>query len=288
MSAGANGLTAAQITFFDSQVKAAYSQPGMLSRCAYVKRNMGAGTWKYPTVSRGQAKVHTPYSEIVPMGVTYTQVTAVPEKYVASDYTSIFDAAETNISEQAQLAGIIAAAIGRREDQILIDIWNATTMLTGHTVDTNVGGSGTGMNLDKARRAARALDDKGVPEDGRHMVLAAQAKEQLLGLTPVISSDFANVKALVTGQVKELMGFEWNFLAHGAGARPEGGLTVASSVRDGFAVHVDATGLGVVMAGKTTVDWIPQRRCWLTAQDYEAGAAVRDRDGVVKVQSTES
>lgn len=288
MSAGANGLAAVGIQFFDSMVKNAYSQRGLLRQTVYNKKNLGADTFKFPTVSRGQTSQHTPHQLVTPMGVTYGFATATPVDYVGADYTNIFDQAKTNVAEEEALANVIADAVGRRDDQVIIDGFVAATMLSGHTLNTDVGGTGTGLNAKKIRSAARVLDDKGVPEDGRYFAGSSRGKETLLEETPVTSKDFTSVEALVTNKLATWMGFEFKWLAHGAGVRPEGGLPIATSVRNSYAYHRDSVGYGILLEKAVTKDWIAERRSWLIAQDFSAGAVVRDRDGVVLVQSTES
>jgi hypothetical protein len=288
MSAGPNGLAAVGITFFDSMVKAAYHQKSMLRSTVYNKVNMGADTFKFPTVGRGVTAQHTPHQLITPMGIQFGFKTATPTDYVGAEYSNIFDQAKTNVQEEKELAGAIANAVERRDDQEIIAACVAATMASGHTVTTNEGGSDTALNAKKIRAAARVLDDKGVPEDGRCFVQSVKGKERLMDETSVTSTDFVATQALATGQLKEWMGFTFKWIAHGAGVRPEGGLPIASNVRDGFAYHRDAIGYGILIEGTVRKDYIAERLSWLIAQPFSAGGVVRDLDGIVKVQATEA
>lgn len=70
--------------------------------------------------------------------------------------------------------------------------------------------AGTPATLTVARviAAKRILDLENVEMDDRFLVINPYGLEQLLGTTQVTSSDYANVKALVQGQVDTFLGFK--------------------------------------------------------------------------------
>src|SRR5690606_36163051 len=119
-----------------------------------------------------------------------------------------FNQQKVPYKEQDKLAHIISSAIGRREDQLILDALDASA--TTNVVDTDVGGAGTGMNTSKLRRAAALLNARGVPRarGERFLVLSATGMEELLGTTEVTSSDYNTVKALYDGEVSHWLGFE--------------------------------------------------------------------------------
>lgn len=94
------------------------------------------------------------------------------------------------------------------------------------------------------------------------------------------SSDYQTVKALVSGDINTLQGFNIVVLDD----RSEGGLTVASNTVDSFFFARDAVGLAIGMDMKTSVDWIADRTSWLSNGCLKAGSVVRDSSGVVKVE----
>jgi hypothetical protein len=271
---------------FDSSVKNAYEAKGVLRRFAYFKKNEGVNTFNFPVRSRGVAKQHNPQQALMPSGIGYTNVTVTPSNWIATEFTSIFNQAKTSIKEVADLADLLVTQINRREDQLLIDIWNAATMATGHTVDTDVGGSGTGLIGDKIRRAKRVLDRKNVPKTmGRGFVHSVEGLEAMLGETEVTSKDFNAVQALNDGTLTRWCGFDFEFI----GEMDEGGLTFASgTIRNGYAVHMDANALGVNFEEQgSRVDWRADIYSWQSAVGYSGGAGVRDLNGIVRVQATE-
>src|SRR5690606_11951816 len=126
---------------------------------------------KFRKMGQGMAQSRgAPQTDVVPMDVSHSLQTATLTNWVAPEYTDIFDAATVNFQERTELAKTIAGALTRREDQLLIDAWDAAGAYAG-TVSTDIGGVGTDLNPAKLRRASRYLNQKGVPAQGRHIVI---------------------------------------------------------------------------------------------------------------------
>ena len=150
------------------------------------------------------------------------------------------------------------------------------------TVATGIGGSTSNMNLAKLLAAKKALDTKNVPADGRCMIIHANGLSSLLDEQELTSSDFASVKALVQGEIDTFLGFKFITL----GDRDEGGLPIPST-RTNYAFHRDALGLGVSMAQKTEINYVPEKTSFLVSSMFSAGAVSIDDDGIVVISSTE-
>ncbi len=159
-------------------------------------------------------------------------------------------------------------AIGRRQDQLILDALSAASG-TG-TVANSIGGSNTNMNISKLREAAKILNAKNVPSDGRHIIIHANSLAAMLEQTSVTSSDFNTVKALVQGEINQYMGFTFHVL----GDRSEGGLPIdGSSDRTLFAFHKDAIGYAEGIAPRTEINYVPEKTSWLVNALFSAGAS---------------
>lgn len=279
-------LSDAAQTLFDNAVKHEYQTMGSLRRKVTNRTGVVGDTYKFRKMGRGLAtKKVAPSQQVVPMDVTHTLQTATLENWVAPEYTDIFDQAEVNFSERQELAYTIAAGLSRREDQIVIDAMDGAGAYAG-TITEDIGGTGTDLNPAKLRRAARLLNDNGVPMSGRVMLHGAFQLEALLANTEVTSTDFNSVKALVNGEVNTFMGFEFHMIDDRSAY--EGGLSVTGDVRDCYAFHRDAIGYASAMEPRARADWVADRTSWLSIGMLKAGAVVRDTDGVVKVQCDEA
>ena len=279
-------LSAAAATQFDSQVLHEYQGAGSLRTTVTVRPGVVGDTYKFRKMGAGMAHQRgAAQTDVTPMDVSHSLQTATLENWVAPEYTDIFDQAEVNFQERAELASTIAMALSRREDQILIDAWDASASYAGTVVDS-IGGTATDLNPAKLRRASRYLNSKGVPMTGRHVAIGALQLEALLGQTEATSSDYNNVKALVNGDINTFVGFKFHMIEDRSAS--EGGLTVASSVRDCYAYHESSTGYASGIDPKTEVNYIAQKVSWLANGLLKSGAVVRNANGLVKIQCNES
>jgi hypothetical protein len=267
---------------FDEQIKAAYQETGILRPHVRVRTGVVGNTCEFRRYARGMATPRVPQTDVVPMNTAYAKRQAVLTDWNAAEYTDVFDQATTNVDEKPIVAANIAAAIGRREDQMILDALDAANPSVN--IDTNVGGANSGMNLAKLRRAKRFMDDRAVPQGMRCLVHSAEALEQLLSLPEVTSSDYNTIRALVNGELNTYMGFTLAMME----ARDEGGLPRTGVLRTSFAFDKMAIGLAIGIDYRNEVYYIPEKTSWLANGLFKAGAVSIDDLGVVEIQHTEA
>jgi hypothetical protein len=114
-------------------------------------------------------------------------------------------------------------ALGRAMDQAIVDaatgtaysgVAGATSVVMPATQKiasiNSAANAGAYLNVQALRRAAKILDANEVDESiQRFFAFNSTQKEALLSETEVSSSDFNTVKALVSGQINEYMGFKF-------------------------------------------------------------------------------
>ena len=153
------------------------------------------------------------------------------------------------------------------------------------TVSNDIGGTDTGLNTAKLRRAKALLDKQNVPMDGRCMLIHANSLESLLGETSVTSADFNSVRALVSGELNTFLGFRFITI----GDRNEGGLAIDGSLdRVVYAFHKDAVGLGVGMAMRSEINYVAEKTSYLVNGMFSAGAINIDDEGICLITTRES
>lgn len=276
----AQSITNAFVTLFDEEVKQAYQGEALLRGTMRTRTGVQGNTVKFPKIGKGVATVRVPQTDVTPLNVTYSQVTATMSDYIAAEYSDIFHQSHVNFDERRELVQVVSKAIARRMDQLCIDALNAAA--SPSTVATSVGGSATNMNIEKLRAAAKALNDNNVPAEGRHLLMHSSQLDALLGETEVTSSDFASVKALVRGEISSFMGF--NIIT--MGDRDEGGVPKPST-RTCFAWHQDSMGYAESISQKSEVNYIPEKTSFLVSSMFSAGAVAIDDEGIVKISCTE-
>jgi len=279
-------ISNAFVTLFDSEVKQAYQAQRALAGLTRERTNVEGSTVKFPKIGKGTASVRVPQTDVVPLNVTYAQVTATMTDYIAAEYSDIFNQQRVNFNERQELVQVVSGAIGRRMDQVIIDALTAasSTGTVAKTIaDDGSTGSASNLNVGKLRAAKKILDAKNVPMEGRTIVLHANNLSALLGLTSVTSSDFNTVKALVTGEVDTFLGFKFVTV----GDRDEGGLPLSSSDRTVYAFHRDSVGMAIGLNQTSRVDYIPEKTSFLVASMFSAGSVAIDSEGIVKITCAE-
>lgn len=279
-------LTQSQIQQFDDMVKHAYTQQGnMLRKTVRVKTGVVGSEYKFPTMGKGIATARIPQTDVVPMNISHARKSATLTDWNAPEYTDIFDQATNNVQEQRELGYVISGAIGRREDQLVLDALDAAS--TSLTVGVNVGGTGTNLNTAKCRLAKARLDRKGVPMQDRYAVVHANGMYGLLGDSDANTFDKNAIKALVDGEIQRWLGF--NFIT--MDDRDEGGLPLSTNTRTNYFYHGGvrgALGLAIGVDQRTEVNYIAEKTSWLANGLFKAGAVAIDPEGIVEVSTDET
>ena len=271
------------VMLFDAEVKQAYQASRALAGLVRERNGVEGSTVKFPKIGKGSATIRIPQSDVTPLNVTYSQVTATLSDYNAAEYSDIFHQAKVNFDERRELVAVVSNAIGRRMDQLILDALAASS--TSLTVSNDIGGTDTNLNVSKLRRAKKLLDQYNVPNEGRVMVISAAGLEGLLGETQTTSTDYNSVQALVSGSIDTFLGFKFITL----GDRAEGGLPIDGSLdRTCYAFHKDAVGLGIGMAQKTEINYVPEKTSFLVNSMFSAGSVAIDDEGIVKITCRES
>jgi hypothetical protein len=276
-------LSTAFVTLFDAEVKQAYQGEAMLRGAVRVRSGVEGSTYKFPKIGKGVAQVRVPQTDVTPLNVTYGQVTVTLGDFIAAEYADIFMQAKVNFDERRELVQVVSKAIGRRQDQIILDALNASS--TSLTVSNDIGGTDTNMNVAKLRDAKKKLDAGNVPSGDRHIIIHANSLAAMLSETSVTSSDFNTVKALVAGEINTFLGF----MFHVMGDRAEGGLPIdGSSDRTIYAFHKDAIGMAEGIAPRTEINYVPEKTSFLVASMFSAGAVAIDDEGIVKITARDT
>jgi hypothetical protein len=154
-------LSPAFITLFDAEVKQAYQGRAQLVAAVRQRRGVEGSTVKFPKVGKGVATVRVPQSDVTPLNVSFSHATVTLQDFNAAEYADIFNQAKVNFDERQELVQVVANAIGRRQDQIILDALAGSS--TSNVVDENEGGTDTGLNVAKLRAAKKLLDKNNVP-----------------------------------------------------------------------------------------------------------------------------
>ena len=261
---------------FESEVKHAYQGKKTLRECVRVRNGVVGYKVNFRLMGKGQATERTgPSSDVIPMDVDHSQPQAILTDWEAPEYTDVYNKATVNFDEVTELAETIAGAMGRRDDQTIID-----AMAAGG--GTPIAAGGTKLTVAKLRACAKALNAVEAPAEDRYFLTDHQGLDSLLEETEVTSTDYNAVKALVQGEVDTFLGFKFKVI----GTRAEGGVpSLGSNVFTYYAWHKPAVGHGVGIDMKTEVNYVAHKSSWLSNGLWKGGSVVIDADGVVPVNA---
>lgn len=270
------------VTIFDAEVKQAYQNDRQLAGTVRERTGVSGNSYKFNKLGSGVANLHIPQSDVTPMNLTHTQVTATMADYNAAEYSDIFTSGKVLFDERAELVKAVSMAVGRRMDQLVIDALDGAG--TSLTVANSIGGTTTNLNVDKVLEAKKLMDQQGVPAEDRFFLCHANNMAAFLDDSDVKTIDVNTTKALAQGTVDSFLGFKFIMV----GDRTEGGLAVdGSSDRTCLAWHKNACGLAINMDKKTEINYIAEKSSFLVNSMFSAGSVGIDTAGIVEVTCRE-
>ncbi len=270
-------------TQFAEEVTHKFQEAGNLRDTVRVRDIRGAKTVQFNLMGRGNAAERTTIHTAIPlMNITHQPVQVAVKNFTASELTDIFLDNQVPFDEKMELVETIATALGRRLDQVIIDTLVAATPTK--QVANNISGVAANLTIDAIRESAKLLDEDGVPDTDRTLIVSPSGLHSLLEDNQATSSDFNNVKALVSGDLDTFYGFKIKKV----GNRDEGGLPISINDRTGFAYHKSAIGLAVNMEPTVRIDWDEQYGAHRVTGFLSAGAGVIDDLGLVELTTLEA
>lgn len=266
----ATSITNAFITQFEAEVHMAYQRMGSkLKNLVRTVNGVNGNTVKFQKVAKGSANTKARHAEVVAMDLSHSNVSATLTDYYAADYVDKLDELKVNIDERQVVSQSAAYALGRKTDQVIIDVLDSATSIANNANSD----SDTGMSLIKAKNMMEIFNGNDVPDDGqRYWVVGPKQWSDLLDIDQFSRVEYVGANDLpFPGGItaKKWLGFTW--FTHS-------GLTLSSSNRKTLAFHKSSLGLGVGSDVKTEVNYIPEKVSHLITSMLSLGAVSIDGD----------
>lgn len=271
-------LTAVEQIEFDSLVHIEYRSEGFLLRDAVKYRdNIVGASVQFRRVGE-VISVPTGFGQAVtPQDPGYRPVVAHLVKHTTPISTDSVEELVVNFDVMQENAQLIAYAMGRRSDQIIINALDA-----GAPAPILAGGS----NFDYAKytQIIEYFENNGVPLRDRFVAMSANNFRALLMASQFTSSFFTQNRVLDSGMVRDYLGINVKIIPE----MTEGGLPKLGNIRTIFAWHKQAIGMASGMNFRAEINYIPQNTSWLANGIFFSGAVVIDPRGVIAVEADES
>ena len=270
-------ISTAFIKQFESEVHMAYQRMGSkLMNTVRQSKNVQGNQARFQKAGKGTAVTKSRHADVPTMDITHSTVDVTLSDFYASDYVDRLDELKTNIDERQVLSQSAAAALGRKTDQLVIDVLDAGTN------SNNIAHGSAGLTLAKALTTYEAFGEADVPDDGqRYFAVSPAGWADLLQLDQFSRMEYVGEGDLPYSggmTAKRWLGFMW--FTHS-------GLSISSTTRECHAYHKTAVGLASGSDVRTEVNYIPEKVSSLITSYMSMGATMIDNDGAVKVQITE-
>ena len=274
-------VAAIQNALFDSEVKHYYAETeNLLRMCTTARMGVEGKTYNFRTMGKILATERTsPSQDVVPQNPAQALVPCTLKDYDVSVFIDAFANRKVNFDERREAAYEAAGAINRKFDQIIIDAIDAEgSPLT--TVAATIGGAASNLNLAKILAAKAAADAAEWPRQDRYWLCHAnQINFGVLTDPSITSADYTSLRALDQGKVGEFLGFKFIPL----GDRDEGGLKIATGVRENYVFHKRSVGLAVNVDITSRMEWIPLKKSWMATSEFASALVVIDPRGLIVV-----
>lgn len=270
-------ISTAFIKQFESEVHMAYQRMGSkLMNTVRQSKNVQGNQARFQKAGKGSAVTKSRHADVPTMDITHSTVDVTLGDYYASDYVDRLDELKTNIDERQVLSQSAAAALGRKTDQLIIDVLDAGTN------SNNIAHGSAGLTLAKALTTYEAFGEADVPDDGqRYFVVSPAGWADLLQLDQFSRMEYVGEGDLPYSggmTAKRWLGFLW--FTHS-------GLSIASTTRECHAFHKTSVGLASGSDIRTEINYVPEKVSSLITSYMSMGSTMIDNDGAVKVQITE-
>ncbi len=298
-------LTQVQQTEFDALVKIEYRSRGFLLRdTVRLRTDVIGNTCQFRKVGQVIANPVGFQNTIAIQDPQFTAYTAQLTKFAAGTGVDSIQDLTVNFDTKRELAFVVAMAIGRRSDQIIINSMNNAVSYQPNVVDfvnggTNpipVGGTAaitaeTNMTYSKLRTVVSYFDQDAVPIGERYCAMTGSNLRNLLQADQIISRFYTSNDVVVDGTLnyKELLGMNIRVIPD----MSEGGLptitdTNGTAVRQCFAWHKMAIGMAIGQDMRTEVSYLPRETTWFVNGLFYAGAIVVDYRGFFVINCNEA
>lgn len=237
--------------------------------------------YKWPILGDADMQLRGAYSSLISATILdHTRVVTTFTEYALNLPVDKGEQQLVNADERSQLAKKHANAMGRREDQWVMDAMDIAAV----AADNDIANGGTNMTMAKLLQIKFRFDVKDVPADQRVVLMYPSQFKSLLALEKVTSTDYSTVRALNNGEINTFLGM--TFLS--IGDRSIGGLPKTGDIRTCFAWQHDAVGLVYNGEPEIDVEWSAERHSWISVSTLSAGASVVLPEGLVKIDCDET
>ncbi len=260
---------------FEAEVHLAYQRFGaMLRNTVRRKDNVLGKQTNFRKTGKGTAGTKSRHGQVPLADLAHTTVPCVLGDYYLGEFLDELDELKTNIDEREVATVSLAAAMGRKADELIRD--DGLTQATNQTSTTG------GVTKAKIEIIYEAFGNKEVPSDGqRYLSVSAQGFTDLMTLQEFSQAEFIGSENLPWRNpigAKRFMSFivfEYS------------GWNKAAAIRTSMAWHRTAIGHASGKEIGLDITWQGKEQAHLAVTSMSQGSCTIDVDGLFELRHTE-
>ena len=267
----------------------------------------------FPVMGRTTAAYHTPGAEILGSDVNHNEkVITINDLLISSAFLSNIEEAKNHWDVRSAYSTEIGRALAFQKDKhVLQTIGQAAqaaasvtggdggTVLTNANIASATAATSANGMIDSLFDAAKTLDDKYVPADGRVCFLKPEMYYKLANATNAVNVDFSGGAngGVASGRVLQIAGIRLIAVPHfvasnvttgaDAGSATQGGSTpqaVNLTAYEGLVCHPSAVGTVKLMDLATEMEYDIRRQGTLMVAKYAMGHGVLRPESAVGIK----
>ena len=273
----ANDIDDAFVKQFESDVHLAYQRMGAkIVQTVRNKMNVRGESTTFQKAGVGAAATKSRNGDIPIINRDHTPVEVTLTDYYAGEYIDRLDELKINHDERMVAVQSIAAAMGRKSDELLINEMDANA--------SNATATSGALTLAKVEEIYESFGNNDVPDDGqRFLVVSPQGWTDLLGIDQFANADYVSPENVAWPGSQNTIKYWLSFYV-----MQHSGLNKVGAVRTSLAYHKSAVAFASGSGIQMSVDFIPTKHATLVSAAMSQAAKIIDDNGVYQLQHTES
>jgi len=260
---------------FEAEVHLSYQRFGSMLRNTVRRKDgiVGSQT-NFRKSGKGTAGTKSRHGQVPLANLVHTNVVCALADYYLGEFLDELDELKTNIDEREIATVSLAAAMGRKSDELIRD--------DGLTQATNQTATAGGVTKAKLEIIYESFGNKDVPADGqRYIGVSAQGFTDLMNLAEFSTAEFMGSGELPWRNpvgAKRFMSFivfEYS------------GWSMPAAIRTSMAWHRTAVGHGSGKEIGLDLTWQGKEQAHLAVTSMSQGSCTIDTDGLYELRHTE-
>ena len=272
----ANTIDLSFVKQFESDVHLAYQRMGSkLLNTVRRKTNVRGTSTTFQKIGKAMAGKKARNGQVPINNLVHQPIECVLEDWYSAEWLDKLDELKINHNERMAQAQSIAAALGRKADDLIVqEAENATQATAAAGV----------LSLAKVEEIFEYFGNNDVPDDGqRFLAVSPQGWTDLMDLPEFSDADYVGQDQLPYPQIGYTAKRWFSFLVF-----QFSGLNLAGAERTSLAWHYSAMGGASGQEVALDITWQGKEQAWLSVASMSQGAKIIDDTGIYRLIHTEA